>query len=75
VLEPGTGLVAMTDGVTEAMSPEGELFGSERLVELLGQVKFASSEDLVRVVTQAANAFRGPLPPHDDMTVLAMLKR
>jgi sigma-B regulation protein RsbU (phosphoserine phosphatase) len=75
VLELGTGLVAMTDGVTEAMSPEGELLGSERLVELLGQVKFASSEDLVRVVTQAANAFRGPLPPHDDMTVLAILKR
>ena len=74
-LEPGTGLVVMTDGVTESRSPEGEMLGPAGVLRALDGASFASSEDLVRVVTGAASEFRGQLPAHDDLTVLALLRR
>jgi len=37
-LEPGDRLVLYTDGVTEAANPRGELFGEERLYELVASL-------------------------------------
>ena len=73
-LDRGAALVLVTDGVTEARSPGGEEFGSQRLMDVLHGRPFAGSQDLVHAVTQAVSAFRGPLPPHDDLTVLALLR-
>lgn len=36
-LEPGDGVLFYTDGVTEAHSPGGELFGVDKLADLVGQ--------------------------------------
>lgn len=74
-LEPGTGLIVMTDGVTESRSPEGEMLEPAGVLRALDGAGFASSEHLVHVVTRAASKFRGQLPAHDDLTVLALLRR
>ena len=74
-LEPGTGLVVMTDGVTESRSPDGETLDSAGVLRALEEAQFAGSADLVRVVTEAASAFREHLPAHDDLTVLALRRR
>jgi sigma-B regulation protein RsbU (phosphoserine phosphatase) len=74
-LEPGTGLIVMTDGVTESRSPEGETLDPGGVLRALDGAGFASSKDLVHVVTEAASAFREHLPAHDDLTVLALRLR
>ena len=72
---PNSGLLVVTDGVTEAVSPAGEEFGSNGLATLVGSSKFGSAEDLVHAVTAGLKNFCGPLPQHDDVTLLALLNR
>jgi len=73
-VEGGAALVAVTDGITEAASPSGELFGIERLQELMETTEARSAEDMVESVTRAAGDFRQQLPQQDDVTVLALLR-
>ena len=72
-LSPGDTVVFYTDGVTEAMNSEGELFGLERLPKLFGPS--ASPQDPERanlVVFEAVNAFVGDTPQFDDITCLTL---
>lgn len=69
-LEPGHCLFAFTDGLVEARSPAGEVFGSERLQDAL-RANNTSAADLVRGVTAALHAFTRQAEPHDDVTLLA----
>src|SRR6266545_3353440 len=69
-LEPGDGLFAFTDGLVEARSPAGEVFGAERLRDAL-RANTTSATTLVRGVLDALHAFTGQAEPHDDVTLLA----
>jgi serine phosphatase RsbU (regulator of sigma subunit) len=71
-LAPGETVLAFTDGIVEARSPQGEEFGRRRVQELIRTVWPAGSKDLVAAVADAAAAFRRPLGPQDDVTVLAL---
>lgn len=72
-LEPGDTLLLFTDGITEAMNLKQELYGEERLVQLLAaQAATLTVEDLVRLVTQSASMFAAGAPASDDMTVLGV---
>ena len=64
--------VLFTDGVTEAFSPGGELFGVPRLEELLRSQKAASPEEAVDRVVEAVVAFEDGQDPSDDRAVLAV---
>lgn len=75
-LAPGDTLVMVTDGVTEAWSPEEELFGRERLLSTLAGFKHqGSSETLVRRLVDAVRAHEGDREPVDDLTVMALAYR
>lgn len=63
-------LFAFTDGLVEARSPAGEVFGGERLRDALRANTTVPSK-LVRGVMAALNAFTGQAEPHDDVTLLA----
>lgn len=67
----GQTLVAFTDGVVEARSPSGEVFGGERLREILESHGSAPAPELVREVVNAVKSFAGQSEPHDDLTMLA----
>ena len=69
-LEEGHGLFAFTDGLVEARSPGGEVFGVKRLREAL-RANNTSATTLVRGVLDALHAFAGEAEPHDDVTLLA----
>lgn len=69
-LEGGDSLFAFTDGLVEARSPAGEVFGAERLRDAL-RANHTSATTLVRGVLEALHAFTGQAEPHDDVTLLA----
>lgn len=70
VLRPGATLVAYTDGVVEARR-ERELFGRERLLELLRErAHNDSAQQLAEAVREAVLAFSNR--PQDDLLVLVV---
>jgi sigma-B regulation protein RsbU (phosphoserine phosphatase) len=75
LLEPGDLIVAFTDGVTEAINPAGESYGSDRLLAALGgalQAGRTAPEQIVSVVLNAVTAFAEGAEQADDLTILAL---
>jgi serine phosphatase RsbU (regulator of sigma subunit) len=70
-LEPGDLLVGYTDGVTEARSPQDEIYTRDRLQSLLTQPLKSASETLERIKTSLF-AFIDIAPRSDDVTMLAV---
>lgn len=72
-LQPGEGLVIYTDGVTEAMNGEHELFNATRLGDSLAAISPAcSARTIIDRVMNAVRAFVGEHPQSDDITLLAL---
>ena len=70
--KPGSIFVLYSDGVTEAMNRNEEMFGQERLVQLAGKLKGASAEEIVEAIQKAVLDFAGKAEQHDDITVMAI---
>ena len=70
-LERGHSLLAFTDGVVEAHSPTGDVYGGKRLREVLLAQRGNSASQLVSAVLDAVQTFGGHSEPHDDVTMLA----
>ena len=72
ILKKGDVLLLFTDGVTEAMDPEENLFSEKRLTGLLSSRKFASVEDVVNTTIKEVKLFEGDAEQADDITILAI---
>ncbi|MGI9044350.1 MAG: PP2C family protein-serine/threonine phosphatase [Gemmatimonadaceae bacterium] len=70
-LGKGHSLFAFTDGLVEANSPTGEVYGAERLREVLRAHRSGPASELVRGVLDALETFGRHSDPHDDVTILA----
>ena len=73
-LTPGELLCVMTDGVTEAQSSAGELFGHARVEEVLVRAMQGNADprELVQSLRERVQAFAAGAEPADDLTVLAL---
>lgn len=71
-LEPGSKLFLYTDGLTEAINHEEEMFGSERVLEALNKKKNASAKEIVLGVRKDAADFVQDMEPFDDLTMLCL---
>ena len=69
-LPAGATLFLYTDGLTEAMDANYELFGQERLVGNLRNTE--SCRKLIDEMTQAVHQFVDGAPQSDDLTMLAI---
>ncbi|MBV9269218.1 MAG: SpoIIE family protein phosphatase [Acidobacteriaceae bacterium] len=69
-IEPGDLLVCYTDGITEPENAYGEMFGEERLVELVQRHLEADEHEIIRVIFDAVRGWTGTPELHDDMTLL-----
>lgn len=65
-------LVLYTDGVTEAMNEAEELFGEERLKEVIAEHAQASAQEIARQVVRATREFSHGQPQHDDITLIIL---
>jgi sigma-B regulation protein RsbU (phosphoserine phosphatase) len=74
-LSPGDSILFYTDGVTETMSPDNQIFGGERLEEALAAHAGGTADDLVQSVLSAVRTFRRGAPWSDDITMIAMRVR
>jgi serine phosphatase RsbU (regulator of sigma subunit) len=74
-LEPGDTLVLFSDGVTEAMDPDEQLFGIPRLKELLTGQPECPLEQLQKCVLEAVENFARGAHQADDLTLLIVRYR
>lgn len=71
-LQAGDLLVLYTDGVTEATSPGGELFGEERLEAVVRSGRGLSSKDALLAIQRAVQDFASGSPQSDDVTLVVI---
>jgi len=69
-LEPGDILVAYTDGITEPENVYGEMYGEDRLKELLLRYAAADSPEIIARTMEAVVQWTGSSELQDDMTML-----
>ncbi len=69
-IHPGDLLVCYTDGITEPENAYGEMFGEERLIELVKKHAHEDDRNIVRIVMEAVRAWTGTPELFDDMTLL-----
>lgn len=72
MLDPGDILLFYTDGITEAMNPQRDLFGDERLAAVLRASHQYALGDIVDAVLAAVREFAGDTPQTDDMTMVVI---
>jgi sigma-B regulation protein RsbU (phosphoserine phosphatase) len=63
-------LIWFTDGLIEAFSPDGEIFGTDRLRELIARHGAESPEQLLEAILAAVTGFVGNGTFKDDLTLL-----
>ncbi|MCY4540846.1 MAG: SpoIIE family protein phosphatase [Rhodobacteraceae bacterium] len=71
-LAPGDNLVLYTDGVTEAMNSEGELFGEERLQDIVCDAVLHGVRDLTVPIVDAVHEYSRGEPQTDDITCMSL---
>ena len=69
-LAPGELVLLLTDGIEEAESPTGELFGAARFLEAVRAHREASAAGIVGAVRAALDAFGGGARQQDDITLI-----
>ena len=70
-LAPGTTLFLYTDGLDEAENAQRQMFGKERIKEVL-QTTSPEPHTLISQMTQAVSHFVGDTEQSDDLTMLAL---
>ena len=71
-LGPGDRIYLYTDGVTEAMTSEKELFSETRLLEALNKNKDSPPQQLLSAIKQEIDTFANGAEQADDITMIAM---
>ena len=71
-LSKGDFLFIYTDGVPEATNRKEEMFGTERMLEVLSQASDCDPRQLLQEVREKVNSFAGEAPQFDDLTMLCL---
>ncbi|HKZ85207.1 MAG TPA: SpoIIE family protein phosphatase [Anaerolineae bacterium] len=73
-LAPGDLLILYTDGISEAVNIDLELFGQARLLETVAAASSGSPQEVIEAILAAVQRFTGEAPQADDFT-LVVVKR
>jgi serine phosphatase RsbU (regulator of sigma subunit) len=70
-LQPGDRLVLFTDGVSESMDLNGDLFGEQRIEELVSDARDLGAHELQQTIVDASTSFSGG-EIEDDVTLVVV---
>ena len=71
-LKQGDTLLLYTDGLSEAFSPEGDLFEEERIIAVLQAEQSKSAERILQGIEDKLEEFVGDEEQSDDLTMLLL---
>ncbi len=71
-LNKNSRIIMYTDGITEAFNAEGEAYGDDRLLEIIGQLPTQSPQDDVNFIVDEVNKFVQDAPQFDDMACVVL---
>jgi len=71
-LQPGDRIFLYTDGITETFDPDKNIFGEDRLIQLILDNADRSLADATGNVISQLKDFRASAPQRDDITLLAL---
>lgn len=71
-LESGDKVVLYTDGIVEAMNAQEEIFGFDRLLEVVKTSQAPTAESLLKEILEKVNEFAGEAEQHDDLTAIVI---
>ena len=71
-LSPGDKLFVYTDGLPEANAENGEMFGTDRMLDVLNACGSGSPEEILRTVKERTDAFVGEAEQFDDLTMMCL---
>ena len=71
-LNIGDVIVLYTDGITESMNLESDLFGDARLCEIVTEHGHLELSELRERILREIEAFVGSADQHDDMTMILL---
>jgi sigma-B regulation protein RsbU (phosphoserine phosphatase) len=71
-LEEADTLLIYSDGVTDALNPQGEPFGKERLQNALREICHDTTSCICQSLLSRIQAFSADEPQYDDITLLSL---
>ena len=71
-LQSGDLFVGFTDGISEAMNPQEEEWGEEKMMETIKSFYGATSNDMLHHLVEHADKFAAGAKQHDDMTLVVL---
>jgi len=72
MLKPNDMIFLYTDGVTEAMNPQNQLFTETRLKQCLSSLKTKGIKDIISGTQKEIHSFVQDAPQSDDITILSL---
>jgi sigma-B regulation protein RsbU (phosphoserine phosphatase) len=68
----GSVVVVVTDGIREALGEQGEMFGLDRLREVIRKNLTEPAEAIQDAIIKELRIFQGDTPQQDDMTLVVV---
>ena len=75
LLSSGDTVLFYTDGVTETLNIDNEMYGEARLVELVKARRGATAAEICSAVYGAVLEFQGEANPFDDLTLMVLKRK
>jgi sigma-B regulation protein RsbU (phosphoserine phosphatase) len=74
-LDPGDLLVLFTDGITEPEDAYGEMYGEDRLADLVCRNAHRTNDEIIAEIMQSVRQWTGSDELQDDMTLLLIRRQ
>jgi serine phosphatase RsbU (regulator of sigma subunit) len=71
-IAPGDVLLLLTDGIEEAMSPDRQDYGQQRVLSVVREHRTKSAREIMDALFRSANDFMRGEPQGDDITAVVV---